>query len=228
MKSNLFSRYDLTDEDNKSFVEDIDKTLSIGREGLKHLIERYPNILSKTLKHERVKECENLSKELHVDFSAVWTAINVLGFFTSRLIEEEYKDDSAEQLTEDVFSLNLINEEKKDTFLEVIEILKEDLGNTLIKASAERISKLGVLPSFSGINTSVELRSIIERNIRFDESVDEYSPNLIGYIPIISISISSDDENNSNYYFQATIEETIIIIKNLQAALKISETMRAS
>ena len=228
MKSTLFSRFDLTDEENKFFVEAMEKVLSNNRDGLLKIIQRLPEMQTLTSRQERINVCEELSDELGVEFSTVNSAINVFNFFASNLIKNEFKDDTAEQIVDDLISLNKLKKDKKDLLQEILELIIKESKNSLLRANAERKSKLGVLPSFTGISTSVELRAIIEREIDVKESLDEYLPILLGYIPIVSISIHSDDENNSNYFLQATIDETKLIIRELQAAIKISEKIQSS
>ncbi len=106
-------------------------------------------------------------------------------------------------------------------------MMKTDLFGSLQKERLEKISKRGVLPCFQNISTTVEVRSVVEKDYNLEKPASEYEPKIISRIPIISIDIRTDSGNDQHLYFQASIEEASAIIQELLASIKIAEKTMA-
>ena len=87
----------------------------------------------------------------------------------------------------------------------------------------ERQAKTGILPAFRSISTTVELRTILDKEYVWGNPIKDFSPKIIGWVPIVSVDIKTDSANDQHFYFQAVIEELNIIIQELTAAIKIAE-----
>jgi hypothetical protein len=91
----------------------------------------------------------------------------------------------------------------------------------------ERAAESGVLPAFTGVSTTVELRGVFKKPYKLGSKIEDYTPELLSYRPIVSVAISVDGGVTKTFTFQATPDELKYIIAELQAAQKASTVLHS-
>lgn len=128
--------------------------------------------------------------------------------------------DTPSNFVKDLEDLHLLPVEKRDEtlafLLEFFSIIEADNTRRLKKIFAG-----SVLPSFIGIETIVDFRSIIKQpyDSIIGRNIEYYNPECVDFIPVILIKLERD-ASPKTFEFQCEEDEVDALIESLQAVKK--------
>lgn len=129
--------------------------------------------------------------------------------------------DTPSNFVKDLDDLHLLPIEKREDamafLLEFFSIIEADNTRRLKKMFAG-----SVLPSFIGVDTIVDFRSIIKQpyGSTLDDRIENYNPECLDFIPIVLIQIERDTLSPKTFEFQCEEDDLDMLINSLQAAKK--------
>jgi hypothetical protein len=226
MKSILFSRFDINQDSNSSFISDFQESMKVSEEGLIKIVDHLPKILSCSTDFQKKNGLLEIEQEIGIDIIKIDVCINVLYFFVKQMQNEDLEKDSFQLWAEDIKEISGITTEQEKKFENVLTVIKNKYLDSIERESAINRSKNGVLPCFKSISTTVELRAVLENEYQWKDPVENFSPKIIELIPIISVSLHTDSHTEDHYYFQIPVDDLDLVIKELLSAKKIAETMK--
>lgn len=227
MKSKLFSRFDPNTEENKKFSDDLKIVLSVRKEKRDKIISLIIEYV-KTFSWRKAEEIvEKLSTDLNLEVVKINKVVQILTFFMDKINNDSFSSDTPEKWTDDLKDISIINEEESKEMLEVFNSIWDLAKNEYKKVDTERTYKKGVLPSVKSVGYTVELRGIFKDEFKYGGNVNEFTPELIDFIPIISIGITTESDKQKNrFVFQAEKEHLKRIICVLESAIKEAELIQ--
>lgn len=128
--------------------------------------------------------------------------------------------DTPSNFVKDLEDLHLLPVEKRDEtlafILEFFSIIEADNNRRLKKIFAG-----SVLPSYVGIETIVDFRSIIKQpyDSIIGRNIEDYNPECVDFIPIILIKLERD-ASPKTFEFQCEENDLDTLIESLQAVKK--------
>ncbi len=129
--------------------------------------------------------------------------------------------DTPSNFVKDLDDLHLLPVKERDEamafLLEFFSIIEADNTRRLKKMFAG-----SVLPSFIGVETSVDFRSVIKQpyGSTLDKRIENYNPECLDFIPIVLIQIERDTLSPKIFEFQCEEEDLDMLIMSLQATKK--------
>ncbi len=223
MKSELFSRFDPNDESNSSFKKDLELLLSLEQSDVSKVI----NIIPDYLESEVSSRDKEILKDLRQDTNLTNNQIHRLihfGTFISRMVNDpELEDDTPELWAEDLFELELLNEDQVENFISISNQIVENISNEVEDLSRTKEYQIGLIPRLKRIGTTIEIRAIQKDEFEIGNSIGSYQPSIVGVQPIVTIKIWLSGEGNEPVVFQTTPDKLNMIIDVLKSAMKDSE-----
>jgi len=226
MKSELFSKFDLHNPDNYPFFEDLTDTFALSEETILKIVSKLSQYIQSRSSGLKRKLAESISEELKLQSTQILNSMDVLYFLFAQPKNHEIEKDTPEIWASDLLNAGFLTQDNKDLFIKIIKEMNSTFYQELNRERLLLISRKGIFPSIRRFDTTVELRAVIEKEYHWEEKVSDFNPNIIGLVPIISCSLSTDVEENCHYYFQVDTEEALFIINQLQSALKIAKTLQ--
>ncbi len=141
----------------------------------------------------------------------------LLNQFLGKLMESGRRD-TPEAITDDLQELQLVQQEERVKFLELLRLLKDEITPKQQEQEIKRASESGVLPMLRGVGTTVELKGVRTENFHWGDSIDTYTPNFSGVVPIVSAAIVLDSGTPDRFTFQMTSRNLEDVLDSLQAA----------
>ena len=226
MHSKLFSKFDAKDERNKGFVQALEDTLSLTPQQWNTIATALPFLLAARTHEEReplVAKLEAATKLTRVVLSRV---TSLAGFFVGPPDGPEGEEDP-NLWAADLRSVGLLTAETEKRFIEFMMFLKMQISPKVESLGRERMAETGVLPSFSGASTTVELRGVFKRPFKWGIDVDDYTPEVVSVRPIVSVAIAVDSGVTKVFTFQAAPDEIGYLIAELRAAQKCASVLES-
>lgn len=221
MKSKLFSRFDLKADDNKSFVDDLKNILSIEQEKRKEIIKIIIEYTKTFSNKQADKMIEKLSTELDLDIAKINNALVVLTFLMDKIIDDSFSSDTPIKWIDDLIEMSVIKREESKEMLEIFNEIWDLAKNEYKKVDTEQTYKRGALPIVKSIGYTVELRGIFKDEFTYGGNIDEFNPELVDFMPIISVGITTESDKQKNrFVFQAEENHLKRIIDVLSSAIK--------
>lgn len=220
MKSKLFRQFDLSDEKNKAFSEDLAALLTLTIEQWQVFLTNLSALLASRTQYEREQVLEHIEAKTGLARTVLSRVYSQARFFMSAFREENIRDESPDLWAKDLVTADAMNSESQEQFVEFISLLKDVAFARVEALQRERRAETGVLPSLKGIGTSVELRGVLKEEYEWGKPVEEYDPKIEGLIPVVSVAIKVDSGTPDRFVFQAASDEILFMINELQSALK--------
>ena len=164
--------------------------------------------------------------EIGGNASEILRALRVLQFISAQW---DPVNDTPENFLRDLDELSLISQEKEEEstafLLEFLSELQKDNRRRLQKMHANAL-----LPSFMGVTTLVDFRAVMERpfGTGLEDVLEDYRPRCIDFAPVVLVGLNCDTGDPQAFRFQCEPEDLLILIEQLQAALKDLEAAKAS
>jgi len=212
---------------NEDFKKDLASLLKLtpnARNELAKAVVR--GLLTLTDKEERALRDE-LATKFKDEPVALTGPFQFLGYFAKMFLADpdddpRAKDEPAKIASDlgkmaDIYPKDVSN--SQEIFAEVLEALKK-VALPAKEAVLQRTYETGVLPSFKGIGTTVELRGIQDIEFQFGDVVEQYTPHFVGLVGVASIRIRVDEGNPDIFCFQASDRQLTNLIDALRATQK--------
>ncbi|MCH8151184.1 MAG: hypothetical protein IH830_02280 [Planctomycetes bacterium] len=222
MKSRLFSGYDPNAKDAEDFSRDLRATLELSEEHLSQCLRTFPEMRRAGLKRVRDAFFKDLEQRTELSRLCLKQALSVMGFFVDHLLgddKREIRRDTAQEWADDLEHLKVIESNHRTAFLG----LAADLVATASSLERERLrreAEAGVLPVFRSCGVTIERRAVQEDIYHWGEPIDDYQPEMVDSVNIISVHIGFDGGDPSDVYFQMAEQHVDYLIDQLVAAKK--------
>lgn len=135
--------------------------------------------------------------------------------------------DKGEDFIKDFAALKLIPIEKEKEALEFLTILFDEIQRDNQRRLNKRYAN-SLIPSFTGITSLIDFRTVFEQPYQYGDDLDKYSPKCLGFIPVVLICLQRSGEENKLFEFQCEPEDLDLIISRLQAIAKDLHSARVS
>ena len=211
-------------DDLESFKNDVDVLRDTDVSKLEGVVKRIQEIIFADTKEEENKISKEIIKsDLLRDSSTINSFYRIVRFFLKNFSDEDNKEDTPEIVIRDIAKkLNLeINE--LSTIKALLALVKKEVPEFKQKDLRQDYEK-GLFPYFRGVGTTVELRGVFNRIMKFGESADSYAKEVEinkgkPAVPTISIAITLDSGNPKRFVFQSSPEKLEWLIEELKGAL---------
>lgn len=223
-KSRTFILNQMRDEDLKDFKDDIELfTSAIVQKDLDKIVKFARNILfAKTRKREVEAYKEMVCSRLVPNCQIALASHRIVRYFSNVFSNELTKDDSPEELVEDVSKIG-VSSKGLPIVKELLKLIKKDAQqyhDTILK----EIAIEGIFPTIKGFGTTVEMRGVFSRELEYGESLDHYSKEVrveegTPLVPVVSVSIKLTSGTPDRICFQASPEIIEWLIEELRASL---------
>ncbi len=227
MKSILFSRLDLSDERNKGFSTDLVELLQLSQSQLDALVKSLPEYLESTTKPKKSALISDIAQSTGILQYRLDSLIAILIFFLAQMEDDEISVDEPDAWMQDLQELGVLSDENSVTFLRLIQELKTSTIERFSRIRRIQLETGGVLPSFSSIGYTVEMRGVFSEDYESWKPLETYSPKLLDLVPVASISIGIRGEAKSEVAFQASLDQIDIMLGHLNAAKKLLLQMKS-
>ena len=225
MESKLFSRFDPKQKENEPFAKDLRQLLDLSTK-------QRCDVMSGMVLLAREKT-ERGKKTIYNEVSAksglmpliLLDSVGVVRFFVRAFLQEDTESDTPEAWASDLQTLELVDASQVAVFIEFFEGLRDQVLPELKQLAQERAYGAGVLPALQGSGTTVELRGVFEKPFSWGTALDDYEPELLDVIPVVSVHLSFDSGMPDEIWFQATPDEIELLIGEFRAALKAVEVL---
>lgn len=219
MRSRLFRTFHLDLRDNEQFVHDLRQLLELSPPSQQKAIDTLKQIAVASTSQQEQSLLEELVKQTDEPAASVYDAIDSLRFFYDSLTSPESNSDTAEEIVDDLQSLGVIGADRRPVLLRIVEQVKE-ASDELRYDALERRAAAGPLPTLRGIGASADLRAVTSKPYASNIAVDDYTPQVIGTVGMISVSIRTSSATPEAYGFQMTRDGAELFVKVIRAALK--------
>jgi hypothetical protein len=221
MKSKLFTN-NLTL--GKDFAEDISTIASL---------EIPPNVLPlipKTVsKYFLAKDSETEAETLD-SIRAKWNVssreLNVIISIGGFLLKNLGREDTTEDLMEDLKTLNLIEKEKLPKLRPFIESFVSEFKSSFSTYGLAASIQRAALKTISELNHCLDFRVVILNSPDIGESIENYKPNINGLAPVVvfSLRLRNDDQpiifQMDRYSLKIFQDQLAVAKKELDEAVK--------
>jgi hypothetical protein len=222
MISNLFSSFDPSHKDNSDFVLDLNSLMETSPIQRDAILESLPLLV--TAKTD--KAIESITNDL-IDKTGL-NRINIkritafLAFFVSQLEDDKtnVKTDTADSWFLDLVSLQILKKEQSTNFISFMESTKKTIIDIILPQLKVDVYESGVIPHWTGIGTSVELRGVFDTEFRLGDVLSNFSPKLTSLSPIMSVVLTVNRGDPDRFFFQITLQQMNLLINSLEAVRK--------
>lgn len=218
MKSKLFGEFDATDENNKQFISDLKAVCELPPAHRQAIADALPGLLAASTEKQMQDRTDTLQRDTGASRLLIGHVCDFAGFFLRQMLDDRLKDEPFADWSSDLVELGLLEKQQEESFLALLQELKERTLPTVSRVRKELAYGVGVLPSLKSCGTTVELRAIFDKPYRWGISLKDYKPVLEKVVPVISVRISLDSGEISDIGFQMTPQLTDILIDHLKAA----------
>ena len=209
------------------FKRDLADLLKLSREARVALAQAA--VRSFTAQTDREKQAirDDLVRRFESEAVSLGGPFNLLKFFGEAFLSDPADDpianDDPQSIASDLAKMEDVLPKSvdgaADSLSQVLKAVKQ--GAVGLRDTVRRMRfETGVLPSFKGIGTTVEVRAVMATEYEWGKSVEEYTPALAEIVGVASIRIKLARSQPEAFCFQATNDELKILIDSLRATQK--------
>jgi len=176
MKSRLFKRFDPKAVPENRFANDMAHMLSLSPEQWEIVVEALPTLLAARTPAERKPIVTNIEDKTGVPSFTLSRICSQAQFFLRAFHTDDRSAEAPSLWAEDLDDAKMIRPEDRTRFVEFMSLLKKKALEPVETLQRQRFTETGVLPSFTGSGTTVELRGVFEEDYKYGSSVDEIPP----------------------------------------------------
>jgi len=162
MKSKLFSRFNLGDDRNRSFSNDLRTFIGLDEKTTDILVSNIIGFSSLRYTYERNQFSEKLSKDNGIDLSIIKNSLSVLDFLQSKIVDTNFQGDTIELWISDLKEQNLLDDTNIQKFTISITKLWTNATEKYLEISRKQRYMSRVFPSLKSMDHSVELRGVFK------------------------------------------------------------------
>ena len=202
----------------KEFTDDLRMLWSLSQEQREGLIPAALELLRADTSHDHDTALEQSVANLGGEEAELLKALKAVFFICRNWVPFE---DTPEAFIADLKSLRLLPEEGQAAsvsfLLELLSALQEDNVRRMQKRYAD-----ATLPSYVGMSAVVDIRPVFAQpfGTRGHTKVEYYTPDFIGWVPVILVNMQRDTGLATSFEFQCDEDGARRMVGFLQAALK--------
>lgn len=224
LQSRLFRDFDVDSDRNSQFKRDLPRLFALSNQTIALCLERLHELELEPTAPIFGKILREIDAATPDDpLLDIKRGIFCLRFFLGQMQDEDIRDDTPESWLRDLQSLGLVSEEEStgeaQRFSFVINHLRDEVLPLVEPRGREFRARRGVLPCYSGMDTTVEVRAVVKKDYDSSMVIGDYRPEILGHVGIVSIVIKVDVGKDRNFYFQADRDQLHRIKNYLSAAL---------
>lgn len=229
-RSRTFSQFVDPDE-HRTIREDLPTVLEVKKWG--EAVRLVQEALLERTKRQRLEGIEKLREALHTSRATADAVYRFIQFFLRHSIRLHTKQDAIDDLVADVMLLwGKGTDTQRKVLRERLEAIRQQATDYHRKGLRDDALS-GVLPTFSGCGTTVELRGIFEKELMFAERASDFTAEAAPSgeeppVPIVSIAVSLDAGTPDTFFFQADVDALEFLVQKLQFALLQAKSLQES
>ncbi len=220
LKSKFFRSFDLGDDDGKEFKRSLDKLVELTQDLLLGLARDVPQMMRLRTGAQRQDFVDAQVERLGISRVDAGVALDAIARWVSLFTSERSKDDVPQHLVDDLLELKLISSSQVPKLESLIKALKEEVAPEIHKIKLEREYAVGVLPAIERVETTVELRAILDPPFTHGKDAAKHKVNIIGTVPVATVCLLTGDAPGERYAFQCDREVLDLIIEKLEVTRK--------
>lgn len=225
-KSKLFSYFDVQSDDNKQFALHLSQLLSLSDEAMTTLVQSYRPVKETRTRSEEWMVVDKVVGKIGITHTEFMILYNVMDFLIRQMVDHLLEGDDPLIWPQDLQTLGVINEDGRKKLERLLSSIQDDVLPWYRRYRSER-RELQVLPRLATADTTVELRGVLRETYTWGTPIEEFSPEIIDVVPVISVKIGLRGVSNESTYvhFQGKPEEIDYLIAELQAAKKAAQSL---
>lgn len=220
LKSKFFRAFDLGDDDGKEFKRSLDKLVELSQDLLLALARDVPEMKRLRTGAQKQDFIDAQVSRLGISRADAGLAVDAIQPWLKSFTADRYKDDIPQHLVEDLLELKLISSSQAPKLESLITILKDEVAPKLHQLVLEREYAQGVLPGVEQVETTVELRAILDPPFRHGKDAAKHKVNIIGTVPVVTVCLVTGDGPAERFAFQCDREVLDLIIEKLEMTRK--------
>jgi len=220
MKSQLFSRFNVNGPANTDIKNDLAVLSSLTAKQAKAILKELPALNTVETEDEQTEIEQKLAKALDMTIVSLESINSLTGFFLRMARDKDTRADKVDDWVADLMELKLIQPSQAKRVAAFIDALKQQVEPATRGFVDQRRAAAKVFPTLTGSGTSVDVRGVLREEYLSGTPLEKYTPSIIDAVPIISVRITVDTRENSEFAFQASPSTLDRLIKDLQAAQK--------
>jgi hypothetical protein len=223
MKTKLFYSIMMEPEVAKAFLSDL-HTVFRSPAGLRlACIGVLPELADKMTTRQSMELAKSVAREQGTSIVEVLSNLQSLQLLTKTLADEDVPGDSIDDMLLDLEESGKaqglhITEDDKSVFRDLVTQIQDRIVPSYRELQRRKAAASGVLPSLKSFGTTVELRAVAGKPFRIGMSADKYEPEILGLVPVISVSLGVDSGPIQHFSFQASPKEITALIEELRSA----------
>jgi hypothetical protein len=217
IKTHLAKQFNANPVLQKRFKEDLQVIFSLSQDKRSAILNEYLQFSSKFYNPQGSFSLTKLGEKYSEDPVCIHTFLNLSAFFAEAILEN--LDDSIDEIAKDIFDLQIITHENIVDFKKFLENIK-DKAQEINSSTKRQKEQVGILPFYTSIDTTVELRTLLETEYDCGEKIEEFSPKISELIPVITCRVRVDSGLQREFFFQTSIDSLTELIDCLIAAKK--------
>jgi len=223
MRSRLFSSFDPTSDRNKEFAKDLAVFVSVNPEFHDRFAAAVVDLSSASTDSQQDAVFAKIEKDLDLNRLVAGSAYGMAQFLVRQWLKKDLRQDSAEEWSDDLQELGLLDEAESAVFRTFVEKLREIAYEPMSKSTIRRRTETGILPSLKSFGSTVEMRVIVDNP--FDSSMDAetYQADVVGLVPVISVVLAFDSGLVRDISFQLSRSELELLVAELRSAIAVAE-----
>ncbi len=221
MKSRVFATlFEDPDSDKaKQFLRHLQDLLQLEPAARAQCLRTLPHLRAPQTPTQEREVIDKLASSTSIERAKLVNALSVLDFFVDALLAYRIPEDDWTHWADDLMALSALGANTKPVFESLLSEIRTDLP-ALRQQDLERTAKGGVFPTFKSFGYTVEIRPIRRDFFRWGRPAEEYDPEILGSVMLVSFAIGVNEGLVEDFYFQATEEDIDNMIATLMAAKK--------
>jgi len=207
-----------------AFKEDINCIRKLDDLNLEKIVDSLKGVIIASTEKEKHKLIDEIvEKKLVEDYSIISALYRIAKYFFGKFTEDDTKEDNPKDIAVDIAKKLNYKDEEISVIEKLLILIKKESGWYEQEELIETFES-GLFPNIKSIGTTVELRGVFNREIKFGEEIKDYSKDLrinkeSSVVPTISVAITLDSGTPNRFCFQDSPENIRWLINKLEAAL---------
>ncbi len=213
----------------EAFKKDIEFLSEVHPEKIETIIDFIKKVICVSTEREEIEVYDEMvNQKIVPSRQAALLSHRAINFFFEKFYDEKTKEDTLEEIFSDLIVLGF-KEENLLSIKKLLNLLKKE-SQWYEQHKLKKSFSAGLLPSFKGVGTTVELRGVFNRRIYIGEKIDSYIKDVKinkenPIVPIISIAITLDSGTPDRFCFQTSPGEVEWLIEELKSSLHKSKML---
>lgn len=224
LKSNIFDSGFFKGDQLEAFKEDVQNIIDFKSAEFERIMDFVKRIIiTESDKEEQELFSKAVESKLVNNKTTIISFHRLMTFFWSKFYDEKNKGDEPKTIIKDIANSINIDINELGSIEKLIELVKKE-SSWFDEYKLTNSISVGLFPFLKGIGTTVELRGVFNRQLKFGEKADDYMNSVKIYYdnpvtPVITIALTLDSGTPDRFCFQASPERIEWLIEELKASL---------